>query len=194
MCENWCCTYEKIILAHNMRFQSISSLPHVTHSSVPFSRPCLTSFVPFLYYFSQSRSSVLCLCSLSPVFSPLSHSSVPCLPTSVPCRSTVPVSPFLWLYSMPLGLSFAPLFPVLCSSISCPLSTCLSYLQECKFLFILHTVHPTTFRGAEEMKQRTIFNSFVPISCSSPHFFSSGSASHEIVPTYAHLLSQLQWK
>ncbi len=62
---------------------------------------------------------------------PLSHGSAPCLPSSPwPCPHGSPpcpsssvhclLSPFCG--SIPLFVSFAPLFPVLCSSISCPLS------------------------------------------------------------------------
>ncbi len=44
--------FEKIISAHYVDFQSFSSPPHVTHSSVPFSRPCTATAIPFIYSFS----------------------------------------------------------------------------------------------------------------------------------------------
>ncbi len=51
MRENWLLAswaYEKIILAHHVHFKSFPSLPLFTHSSVPLSCPCLTTFVPSL--------------------------------------------------------------------------------------------------------------------------------------------------
>ncbi len=175
MCENWCWAYENTISVHNVRFQSFSSLPHVTRSSVPFPRPCLTSFVPSLYFVSPPLSPLSQLCSLSPDLCTLSI-NCPSVPFFVALQ-------YVSRWSCPFLLCFLSSVPP--SLVLCPLSF---ILQECKFFYFIYK-HPTTFSGAEEMKQRTTFNSFVPTSCSSPHF-SSGSASHEIVSTYAHLLSQ----
>ncbi len=61
--------------------------PPLTHSSVPFSRICLTSFDPShmsLCFLSHPMSPVLRLCSLSPVLCPLSHVSFPCIQSAVP--------------------------------------------------------------------------------------------------------------
>jgi hypothetical protein len=76
MRENWLLVgwaYEKIISAHHVHFQTFSSVPPVTHSSVLFSRPCLTSYVPCL----TSLFLVSCpLSSVSRLFltsRPLSH-------------------------------------------------------------------------------------------------------------------------
>ncbi len=156
MAENWFLASwasEKIISAHNMRFGSFSSLPHVTHSSVPFSRPCLTSFVPSLYFVSQPRSSVLCLSSLSPVLCPLSRGSAPCLPSSVPSLTALfilsrPLYPVyqlsqcpLYCGSIPVVLSFAPLFPVLCFFFSCPLPLAFHICENASFFLIyIHTL------------------------------------------------------
>ncbi len=108
-------------------FRIFSSVPPATHSSVPFSRPCLTSYVP-------------CLTSLflAPVLCPLSHVSVPgsrpmspvsrlCswLPSYVPCLTS-------------LFLASGPLYPVSrdLSSVSQPPSlvrrTLLSYAAPLK--------------------------------------------------------------
>ncbi len=93
--------------------------------SVLFSPPCLTSIV-------SSLTSLYC--TLSPVLYPLSHGSSLCSRPVYPVsRDLFPVSqpPFsspnpyqlsqglLFCGSIPLFLSFAPLFPVLCSSDSC---------------------------------------------------------------------------
>ncbi len=61
ICENWLhasWAYAKIIFVYHVHFWSSSSLPPVTLSTVPFSYPCLTSFVPCL-------TSSLLLCPLS---------------------------------------------------------------------------------------------------------------------------------
>jgi hypothetical protein len=64
-------------------------------------------------------SSVSCLCYLSPVLCPLSHGSAPCLPSSVPCLMA------LLLVSRPLSPALSSrlssLSSVLCTlSINCP--------------------------------------------------------------------------
>ncbi len=103
-----------------------SLLSPVTHSSVPFSCPCLTSFVPSLT-------------SLYFVSSPLSYVSVPCLPSSVPCLMA------LLLVSRPLypvyQLSQCPFFVAL-FHLSCPLLLCFPSsvppsLVFCPLFFIL---------------------------------------------------------
>jgi hypothetical protein len=92
---------------------------------------------------SHLLSPVLRLHSLSPVLTslflvscPLSQVSVPCLSAFVSCltgfvpcfpySSLRPLTPIncqcpLFCGSIPLFLSFVPLFTVLCSSVSCPL-------------------------------------------------------------------------
>ncbi len=111
---------------------------------------------------SRLPSPVSWLCSLSPVLCPLSHGSSPCLPSYVPCLTalllvsrpmspvsrlcslfsvpctlsiskTIPVSPFMWLYSTGPVLRSSvcrPLFLPLLSSVHC-----LSYLRECEFFY-----------------------------------------------------------
>ncbi len=144
-------------------------LSHVFVLCLPSYVPCLTSlllvFRP-LYYIS-----VLCLSSAVPSLAPLflvSHPLSPvsqlcvvsrllsCLTWSVPslpssflrplALSTVPVSPFLWLYSIVTVLCssvYRPLFLRLLSSVPC-----FSYLQECEFLKIyMHTLVVGTFDG-----------------------------------------------
>ncbi len=126
MHKNWLLTswvYAKIISAHHMPILSFPSLIPIIQSYVPFSHLCLTSFVPSVtsLYFVSHYVPFLCLCPLSPVLCPLSHGSAlsPALSSrlsslsSILCiLSTVPDSPFCG--SVPLFLSFAPLFPVLC--------------------------------------------------------------------------------
>jgi hypothetical protein len=52
-----------------------------------------------------------------------------------------PNVPYLWLYSTALALSFAPLFPVLCSSISCPLSHVFHFCENASYFQIyMHTL------------------------------------------------------
>ncbi len=113
------------------------------------------------FFLSSSCNPILCtlLSSLSNVSCPLSHFFVHCLPVYVPCLlslflvtrplyplsrlltsvpflSTVPVSPFLWLYFT---------VTVRCASVSCPLFLhilssvpSLSYLQECAFFLKIY--------------------------------------------------------
>jgi hypothetical protein len=103
----------------------------LSHVSVP----CLPSAVPSLmslFLVSCPLSSVSRLCSLSLVLCTLSLSHVLCTLSHVICSlSPILLSPshnqyqqsqcLLLCGSLPLFLSFTPLFPVLCSSISCPL-------------------------------------------------------------------------
>jgi hypothetical protein len=117
MRENWLLAgsaFAEIISVHHMHFHSFFCAPPVTRSSVPFSRPFLTSYVPCFMSLPCLPSSVPC---------PLSHFSVPCFLScslsygSVPCRSSSvqrlmslsfvsrPLSPVSRLYS---------LSPVLC--------------------------------------------------------------------------------
>jgi hypothetical protein len=98
--------YTKIISAHHMHFQSFSSVPPVTRSSVPFSRSYQTSYV-------------LCLTSLPwlPTYVPC-LTSLPCFPTYVPCLTSLlltsrPLSPVLRLCS--LSHILCPLSHVFCS-------------------------------------------------------------------------------
>ncbi len=123
-----------------LHFQSISSVSHChPRSSVPFSRPCLTSYVPCptslpclpsnVPYLTRlySLSPVLCplshvrLCALPPVRCPQPYVSISCLPSPVllltflflvSCMSPVPC--LTW--SVPcLPASFLrPLTPINC--------------------------------------------------------------------------------
>jgi hypothetical protein len=97
-----------------MHFQSFSSLP-LCH---PFLCPLLPSLSDVLSPFSHVSvlsltslyfvSSLLHICSLSPVLCHLSHISVPCLPSAVPSltflflvsRSLSPHSPVSQLFSL----------------------------------------------------------------------------------------------
>ncbi len=158
MRKNWFLigwAYAKIISEHHIHFQS-SSIPPVILSSVPFSHPCLPSYVPCLWLFSHPMSPVLRICSLSPIFCSLSNVSDPSLTSSVRyvSRDLSPVSHPASLYpnpyhlsqwplfcgSLPLFLSFVPLFshPLflrLFSSIPC-----LSYNAS----FCYHDTHSTS--------------------------------------------------
>ncbi len=95
--KNWLLTgwaYMKIILAHHDHFQSFSSLPPVTHSSVPFSCLFQTSFIhdPF------SLVCVRCLPSyIYPVsrICPQSYFFVPCTLVSIPVSMLCSLSPIL---------------------------------------------------------------------------------------------------
>jgi hypothetical protein len=114
------------MFAYHLHFHSFSSVRLVTRSSVPFYRPRLTSYVHCLTslcihsYVSDFclPSSISRLCSLSPVLCTLSHEICPLSPiilslflTTVNCLSV--------RGSIPLFLSIVPLFPFLCSSVSC---------------------------------------------------------------------------
>jgi hypothetical protein len=140
--------YEKIILAHHEHYQSFSSLPHVTHSSVPFSRPCLTSFVPSL------TSLYLCL----PAY-------VPCLMSpflvSRPL-SNVPVFPFLCLCSCPLLLCFPSSVPP--SLVLCPLSFILARMRV--FLKNIHTLRAGTVQCTCPVSPLSRLCTLSPILCS----------------------------
>ncbi len=102
--------YVKIISAHQMYFLKFTSFLPVTHSSVRFSCPCLTFYVPCLcwslFLVSLPKSPVLPLCSLSSVLCPLSHVSVPCLSSAVPSFTSLP------LVSYPLYPASRDLSPV----------------------------------------------------------------------------------
>ncbi len=129
---------------HHVHFQSFSSVPSATHSSVPLSRPCLTpyvlvsclytlssvlcplsflsvpclpsyvSFYSSLFFVSRPLSPVLPLCSLSSVLCPLYHLSVPCLLSSIPCLTS-------------LFLGSGSLYPVSCDLSPVSVSPSLSY-------------------------------------------------------------------
>jgi len=102
-------------MVYHVHLQSFSSLPSVTHSSVPFPCSCLTSFNPsFTSLHFLSHVSVPCLPSSVPyptalllVSHPLSssHCSAPCLLSSVPCLMT------LFLVSRPLSHVSVPCLP-----------------------------------------------------------------------------------
>ncbi len=142
--ENWLLAswaYGKIISVHHIHFfQSLSS--PVIHSSVPFSCPCLTSFVPSLtslYFVSHPKSPVLrtslflvsrplspvsCICSLPTVRRTQSYVSVLCILSSAPClTSLLLVSRPLYPVSLDLHIpcltsSFLrPLTPINCPSV-----------------------------------------------------------------------------
>ncbi len=148
--------YAKLFSAH---FQSFSSLSPVPHSYVPFSRPCLTSFVPpltSLYFVSRPMSPVLRLCFLIPVLCltylflayrplspvlrlcslypiyPLSHNFAPCLPSSLPCLTwSVPYLPSSFLHPLltPINCPNVP-FSVALFYCYCPLQKLLLYFPS----------------------------------------------------------------
>ncbi len=107
---------------------SLTPLYFISHPMFPV--PCLPSSVPCVrYLFRCPQSYVSDPC---PILYPLPHGSAPCLPFSVPCLTwSVPCLPSSFLHpltpincpsvplcgSIPLFLSFAQLFPVLCSFI-----------------------------------------------------------------------------
>ncbi len=90
----------------------------MSHAAVPCRPsyvPCLTS----LFLVSRSQSPVSRLCSLSPSSVPCLTWSVPCLPSSfLRTLSQLSQCP-LFCGSIPQLLSFVPLLPSLCSSVSC---------------------------------------------------------------------------
>ncbi len=112
----WPCIRENHFRAPHVHFQSFSCIPC---SSVPFSHPCLTSYIPCLTSLpclpSYMSPILLQLSPLSPVLCPLSHVSVPCILSagpqshlSVPILASHPLSPALRLcYLSPI---FCPLF------------------------------------------------------------------------------------
>jgi hypothetical protein len=94
-------------------------------------KPCFFPIHPFpcplfptLVY--RPMSPVSSVCSLSPIFSSLSHVSVPCFPSTVPCL------PSLFLVSHPLFLVslICSLFPALCLPSSVPCLTSLFWRKK----------------------------------------------------------------
>jgi hypothetical protein len=133
-----------------------SSVPYLTYLflvSRPLS-PCPTALLlvsppPPSYVSALSLLSpvpyISRICSLPTVRCPQSYASVPCIPSSIPVSRLCSLSPvlcslpincssvhFLWL-SIPLFLSYAPLFSILCSSISCPLSIVFHTCEKASF-------------------------------------------------------------
>ncbi len=134
-----------------MDFQS-SSVPHVIFSSIPFSYPffpscvpcltslpCLPSYVPCLtslfLIVSRPLSPVSRLCSLSPVLCTQSHLICPLAPILL----SLSPNPYqlsqwpLFCGSILLFLSFVPLFPIFCSSVSFPLSIVFHTCENASF-------------------------------------------------------------
>jgi hypothetical protein len=107
------------------RFSEFSSVPPVTCSSVPFSHPCLTSYVPC----PRPMSPVPVLCPLSPSYAPCLTSLF--LVSSPPSLKSLflasfPLPPVLRLGSLSLDLCPKSLFlvsrPLYHISRNCPVS------------------------------------------------------------------------
>ncbi len=121
--SHWLCMRENWLLmaVHARKTPSAFSKIFLTYSSVLFSRPCLTSFVP-------SLTSLYC--TLSPVLYPLSHrlwslSPVRCTLSHVIC-------------SLSPNLVFRPLTPISCPRVSFSVA-----LFHCWLLWFPSSVPPT---------------------------------------------------
>jgi hypothetical protein len=121
---------------------SLQSVPCPTYLFLACMRSAVPSFTS-LFLVSRPLSSVSLLCSLSPVFCTLSHVICSLSPTLLsPSYNPYQQSQcLLFSFLLPLFLSFSLLFPVLCSSVSCPLFLVFHIARMRAFLKNRHALH-----------------------------------------------------
>ncbi len=189
----------------------------------PFPRHCLMSYISCLkclFLVSHPLFPVSLRCSLFPVHCSLSHVCVPCLPSSVPCLTSLclvsrPLSPVLCSMShfsgpclpssVPCLTSLfrdsRPLSPILCSvSLLCSLSPVLCSMSH----FFVPCLPPSVpnltsmFLVSRSLPQILSLCSLYPVLLSRQfvalYWFRVCSACDEIVSAYAQHAFGCQWK